>query len=397
MNNGGIAYYDTVNSNSNTLIFNYTVQAGQNTTALAVLGFRQTSGVHYFSPIIKDTFGNYVNGSMFPITFDGLVIIAPTNGLLDALTINQQLELIYIAYFNRAADGGGNTFWGGQNTQAQANGQSAAVALTNIANSFTPQPETEALYPFLGTPNPSSAQIGVLIDSMYGNMFGHVADAVGKAYWSGQIISGAVGLGAAALAIANGATGADMVKLLNKITVATDFTTRTSAAGLGESAPLSNSYLTAARNISGVDSLSLNDGSVTAGMTATTTFITGSATSHTNSLASSDQIVITSDSIIDPGVGNHMIHFMPSASADTLVLHAGGVDQVSGFNKTDALDLRALFNEANVNVSTLSNYLTIVAQGSDTMVSFDPAGHGGGSTVAVMQGLGMINLSYIIA
>src|ERR1019366_6742300 len=78
MNNGGIAYYDTVNSNSNTLIFNYTVQAGQNTTALAVLGFRQTSGVHYFSPIIKDTFGNYVNGSMFPITFDGLVIIAPT-------------------------------------------------------------------------------------------------------------------------------------------------------------------------------------------------------------------------------------------------------------------------------------------------------------------------------
>ena len=33
-------------------------------------------------------------------------------------------------------------FWVGQNVQAQASGQSAGLALTNIANSFTPQPET---------------------------------------------------------------------------------------------------------------------------------------------------------------------------------------------------------------------------------------------------------------
>ena len=78
-----------------------------------------------------------------------------SSGLLSSLSLDQQTELIYVGYFNRSADGGGFGFWEGQNTSAQAAGQSAAVALTNIANSFTPQPETAALYPFLNNPNPN--------------------------------------------------------------------------------------------------------------------------------------------------------------------------------------------------------------------------------------------------
>jgi len=50
--------------------------------------------------------------------------------------------LIYIGYFNRSADAGGFSFWEGQDATAQAGGQSAGVAVTNIANSFAPQPET---------------------------------------------------------------------------------------------------------------------------------------------------------------------------------------------------------------------------------------------------------------
>jgi hypothetical protein len=56
----------------------------------------------------------------------------------------QRAELIHIGYFDRAADGAGFAFWEGQDTHAQASiasggrGQSAAIALTNIANSFTP-------------------------------------------------------------------------------------------------------------------------------------------------------------------------------------------------------------------------------------------------------------------
>ncbi len=207
-------------------------------------------------------------------------------GLLEGLTVNQQLELIYVAYFNRAADSAGLTYWAGQNTQAQNGGQSAALALTNIANSFTPQPETIALYPFLATnvnlTTPAGqAGLNAFIASLYQNLFGHAPDSAGQSYWVGQLTSGAVGLGAAALAIANGATAADAVEVWNKVAVALDFTTRTGAAGLGDGGTLSSSYLTAARGVlSAVDGTALNDASVTAGMSATTAFINGSSTAQ---------------------------------------------------------------------------------------------------------------------
>jgi hypothetical protein len=40
------------------------------------------------------------------------------------------------------------------------------------------------------------------------------------------------------------------------------------------------------------------------------------------------------------------------------------------------------------NVAALGDYLTVVDQGTDAVFRFDPTGHGGGSTVAVLQGLG---------
>ena len=334
----------------------------------------------------------------------GATVSAVGPNLLSGLSINQQLELIYIAYFNRAADGGGFTFWAGQNAQAQNLGQSAALALTNIANSFTPQPETIALYPFLGTPNinlntsAAQASLTTFISSLYANLFGHAPDPTGQAYWVGQLTSGAVGLGAAALAIANGATGPDAVAVWNKVAVALDFTTRTGLAGMGEAAPLSSAFLTAARSVlSGVDSTSLNDASVTAGMSATTAFIGGSTTSQANALASSDApiTISTSNSVIDPGVGNHTIQFLTGTGGDTLVLHAGGLDQVSGFDpSTDVLDLRSLLTEANIdlngNIAALGNYLTIADQGADALVRFAPNGQSGGTTVAVLRGSGSV-------
>jgi V8-like Glu-specific endopeptidase len=323
--------------------------------------------------------------------------------LFGSLNSGQQLELIYIAYFNRAADGGGNTFWSGQNTTAQNAGQSAATALTNIANSFEPQPETIALYPFLGGTNINlntpTAQAGfsTFINSVYGNMFGHAPDTAGKTYWVGQITSGAVGLGAAALAIANGATGSDAIELLNKLAVAVDFTSRTAAAGLGVTGALPLSFLTAASSVLNVvDGTSLNDASVTAGKSATTTYIAGATTGHQTATASGDPNVITitgSDQLIDPGAGGHTIQFLTGASADTLVLHTDGLDQVSGFDPgTDYLDMSSLLAAANIDlygaVTGLGRYLGIIDQGNDAFLVFDPNGRGAGSTVAVLQGSG---------
>src|SRR5580658_1358049 len=147
-------------------------------------------------------------------------------GVTTNLSLSQQLELIYVGYFNRAADGPGLAFWTAQDAQAMAAGQNAAVALTNIADSFTPQPETLALYPFLAnvgtnlTTPTAQAGLATFIASVYENMFDRAADTNGAAYWVGQITSGAVGLGAAVLDIANGALGNDSIELQNKITVA---------------------------------------------------------------------------------------------------------------------------------------------------------------------------------
>jgi hypothetical protein len=190
-----------------------------------------------------------------------------TPGVLSAFSLAQQTELIYIGYFDRSADGSGFGFWEGQDANAQAGGQSAALALTNIANSFTPQAETIALYPFLANPNPNfsdptvQAGLSTFIENVYSNLFGHAADSGGLAYWVGQIETGAVGLGAAVLAIANGAQGSDATSLQNKTTVALDFTNLTKAANL----PINTAFFAEAKSVLvGVDGISLNDASVAA-------------------------------------------------------------------------------------------------------------------------------------
>jgi hypothetical protein len=100
-----------------------------------------------------------------------------------------------------------------------------------------------------------------------------------------------------------------------------------------------------------------------------------------------------SDVLTDPGMGSYTIQFLAGTSDDTLMLHTGGVDQVSGFNPgTDVLDFSSVLSEANLDltggIAALGNYVTIVDQGANAVVNFDPTGQGGGSTLAVLQGLG---------
>jgi hypothetical protein len=324
-------------------------------------------------------------------------------GLIANLSINQQLELIYIGYFDRAADGPGYAFWQGQYAQAQSGGESASTALTNIANAFTPQPETAALYSFLansgGNLTTPAAQSGLItfIANVYQNIFGRAPDTAGAAYWLGQITSGAVTPGSAILAIANGATGTDATGLQNKISVALDFTNRTNAAGLTGAGASSASFLAAARDVlSGVDGTSLNDTSVITAESGTGTYISGATSASAMGTADPAVITITgSNQLIHPGMGGQTIQFMAGASADTLVLGSGGVDQVSGFDlATDALDVGSLLSGANLNlggdIAALNGYLTVADQGTDAVIGFDPTGLGGGNTIAVLHGLGSV-------
>ncbi len=353
----------------------------------------------------------------------GATVTVNTLGLLAELSVPQQLELTYIAYFNRAADSAGLNYWEMQNAQARQGGQTAIAALTNVANAFAPQPETEALYPSLDpylAPNPpplntpdGQSALTTFIDAVYSNLFNRTADPAGVTYWVGQLSGGAVAIGAAALAIANGAIGPDAIEAMNKVTVALDFTTRTGAAGLGQSEPLTASLSSAAQSVlSGVDGTALNDASVSAAMNATTAYIAGNTSGfvttesgiQTVAAANNPITVSVSNSVIDPGAGSHTIQFLTGTSGDTLVLRAGGLDQVSGFDPaTDILDLRALLSAANVdlngNFAALGNYVTVTDQGADALLNFSPTGQGGGAAVAVLRGPGgaVTNLDTLVS
>jgi hypothetical protein len=402
LNDGGSAIYNAAQSTATALAFDYTAQSGQSTSALGVTGINSNGAT-------IQTTGSAASFSGIQTTLAGLEVNVP---LISSLSVNQQLELVYIGYFDRAADGHGFSFWVEQDLQAQNGGQSASTALTNIANSFAPQAETEALYPFLvnagtnlTTPT-AQAGLSTFISDVYENLFDHAAGASGTAYWLGQITSGAVGLGAAILAIANGATGTDATELQNKVTVALDFTTRTNAAGLDGTGSSSASFLTVAREVlDGVDGTSLNDSSVTAAETLTTAYVSAAGTAASSALTASSDAdwvgspnppvnVSTSNIVVDPGAGDNTIQFIAGAGGDTVMLHSGGTDQIGGFNLAggDALNLSDLFAEAHLNVQdvlpNLNSYLTVVDQGTNASVLFDPLGHGGGTTVAVLQNLG---------
>ena len=370
LNDGGTAVYDPTKSTGSALVFDYSVQSTDTTTTLAV------TGLNLNGASVQTSTGGSASITGVQATFSGLAINVP---LINTLTISQQLELVYIGYFNRPGDGSGFAFWSQQDTTARANGQTEATALNNIANSFAPQQETYALYPILMTPNlnlqstSAQASLNSFVGNVYVNLLGRPADASGQAYWVSQITNGSIGLGAAVLAIANGAQGSDATIVQNKITVALDFTTRTTAAGLGITSvtiPYATALLTVLR---GVDNLSLSDASVTAAEAITTAYVqaataqpsavggvTAPVDATTLGLNDASAAVSNATARTDDHVS------LPSGSVDqTLALTGGVTYTIDGFDPAagDVLDLAPLLASAHLTSSdvlpNLSSYFTV--------------------------------------
>ncbi|BBB68274.1 hypothetical protein UNDYM_4021 [Undibacterium sp. YM2] len=116
-----------------------------------------------------------------------------------------EIQNLYIAYFNRPADKAGLAYW-----------KDVSLSLLQIAQSFSEQKEYASAF--------AGFTAEQTINALYNNLFNHKADADGLAYWSGQIKSGKVSIGAAAIAILNGATGADQMAVQSKNVAAIAFT-----------------------------------------------------------------------------------------------------------------------------------------------------------------------------
>jgi hypothetical protein len=167
---------------------------------------------------------------------EALIYVTPTQSgaatvlNLLALSAEQQIASTYIAFFGRAADMGGFSFWVNQfNVGMPTHGPAALFA--NIASSFGISPEAKALYPFLASPfNASTGQISAFLDTVYNNLFNRSSDPGGLAYWTGQVqqtLAAGQFVGSVLVNIMSGAqdtvAGKDITTLIGKVAVSLAF------------------------------------------------------------------------------------------------------------------------------------------------------------------------------
>lgn len=124
------------------------------------------------------------------------------------LSVEEIIARYYVGYYNRAPDPEGFEFW----VTAYQNG----VSTLEIANFFSDQNETRALYPYFSDPENGSPE--QFITSIYNNLFNREPDAEGLAFWIDALTSGNVNTGQMIEEIIGGArTNPDLAVVQNKV------------------------------------------------------------------------------------------------------------------------------------------------------------------------------------
>ncbi|WP_242225228.1 DUF4214 domain-containing protein [Shinella zoogloeoides] len=95
---------------------------------------------------------------------------------------NELITQLYVGYYNRAPDPEGLNYWMGR--------LAAGVSLADIAESFATSPEAISTYPWLAVEEPTEAQVGAFLETIYQNMFNRSIDSDGLAYYSNQLLTG---------------------------------------------------------------------------------------------------------------------------------------------------------------------------------------------------------------
>lgn len=118
----------------------------------------------------------------------------------------EQVQALYIAYFNRPAD-----YLGLSYQMAEAD----KFGLQYVADQFAKSPEYTATYAGKGTAE--------IINTIYLNLFGRPAEPAGIKFWGDALNNKVLSLGNIALSIYNGALNDDKIAVSNKLEAATAF------------------------------------------------------------------------------------------------------------------------------------------------------------------------------
>lgn len=136
-------------------------------------------------------------------------------------TVSEQLQQLYVTYFNRPADVGGLNYW--------AKVISSGGTIAQVGAAFALQPEYSAAF--------SAKQPDQIIDSIYLNLFGRHAEQGGLKYWGDILIAHPTLISQITTAIAAGAKSpdgtlnADGAVYHNKVLAASFFTSDLQADG----------------------------------------------------------------------------------------------------------------------------------------------------------------------
>ncbi|PQP00944.1 hypothetical protein C5614_05150 [Massilia phosphatilytica] len=144
-----------------------------------------------------------------------------------ATTYYENIQKLYVAYFNRPADTAGLAYWEG--VVEAAKGDTTAVSAAFAA-------DTEYKTAYAGMSNAD------IVNKVYMNLFGRPAEAAGKDYWAKALDNKTITIDQVVTAIASGAQDTDLVAYNNKVKAATAFTAAldTSAEQSGYSGDAAN-------------------------------------------------------------------------------------------------------------------------------------------------------------
>jgi hypothetical protein len=98
------------------------------------------------------------------------------------VTIEERITGLYVAYFNRAADERGLTYWRQKGEEAEQNGENVSSVLKQLSAGFALHPSFARAY---GDMNNKT-----FVEAVYRNTLGREGDAQGVAYWTALLKNG---------------------------------------------------------------------------------------------------------------------------------------------------------------------------------------------------------------
>jgi hypothetical protein len=132
-----------------------------------------------------------------------------------ATTYYNDLQKLYVAYFNRPGDTTGLANYETQLEAAGTDAKAIAAVMARISAEFSNSTEYKAN--FTGKTNAE------IVDTVYMNLFGRPADEGGKKFYADNITAGKLSVAAVVTEVAKGAQGSDLVAYNNKVTAAAAF------------------------------------------------------------------------------------------------------------------------------------------------------------------------------